>query len=60
VIERLNQAINRVVQAPETRERFSALGFEARGTTPEELERHIKSELARWGNVIKTQAIKAE
>ncbi len=60
VIERLNQAINRVVQAPETRERFSALGFEPRGTTPEELERHIKSELARWSSVIKTQAIKPE
>jgi tripartite-type tricarboxylate transporter receptor subunit TctC len=60
VVERLNQAINRVVQAADTRERFSALGFEARGTTPEELERHIKAELARWGAVIKSQAIKPE
>ena len=60
VVDRLNQAINRVVQAPETRERFSSLGFEPRGSTPEDLERHIKSEIARWSSVIKTQAIKPE
>src|SRR4051812_15788210 len=47
VVERLNQAINRVVQAPDTREKFGALGFEPRGSTPDELERHIKSEIAR-------------
>src|SRR6185436_16434544 len=46
VVERLNQAINRVVQSAETRERFAALGFAPRGTTPEEFEKHIKSELA--------------
>ncbi len=60
VIDRLNQAIIRVVHSAETRDRFATLGFEPRGTTPEEFERHIKSELARWSNVIKTQAIKAE
>jgi tripartite-type tricarboxylate transporter receptor subunit TctC len=36
------------------------LGFEPRGTTPEVLERHIKSELARWSGVIKAQGIKPE
>jgi tripartite-type tricarboxylate transporter receptor subunit TctC len=60
VIERLNQAINRVVQSADTRERFASLGFEPRGTTPDEFERHIKSELARWSGVIKAQAIKPE
>ena len=50
----------RVVEAPATRERFAALGFEPRGTTPEELERHIRSEIARWSSVIKAQAIKPE
>jgi tripartite-type tricarboxylate transporter receptor subunit TctC len=60
VIERLNQAINRVVQSSESRERFASLGFLPRGTTPDELERHIKAELARWSVVIKSQGIKAE
>ena len=60
VVERLNQAINRVVQAADTRERFASLGFEPRGTTPEQLEQHIKSEIARWSSVIKSQGIKPE
>jgi len=30
------------------------------GTTPDELERHVKSEIARWRGVIKAQAIKPE
>lgn len=60
LVDRLNQTINRVVQSPETRERFATLGFVPRGTTPEELDRHIKSELARWANVIRTQSIKPE
>jgi len=60
IVNRLNQAINRVVQSADTRERFSGLGFEPRGTSPEDLERHIKSELARWSGVIKAQGIKPE
>ncbi len=60
VVDRLNQAIVRVVQSPEAKERFSTLGFVSRGTTPEELERHIRSELDRWRGVIKSQNIKPE
>lgn len=60
VVERLNQAINNVVQSPDMRERFSTLGFVPRGTTPEDLDHHIKSELARWSSVIKSQGIKPE
>ncbi len=60
IVERLNQAINRVVQSNDTKERFAALGFEPRGTSPEELERHIKAEIARWSAVIKAQNIKPE
>ncbi|MGZ5090870.1 MAG: Bug family tripartite tricarboxylate transporter substrate binding protein [Burkholderiales bacterium] len=60
VVQRLNQTINRVVQSPDSRDRFASLGFLPRGTTPDELERHIKAELARWSVVIKSQGIKAE
>jgi tripartite-type tricarboxylate transporter receptor subunit TctC len=60
VVERLNQSINRVVQSADSRERFSSMGFVPRGTTPEEFEQHVKSEIARWGSVIKSQNIKPE
>ncbi len=60
IVDRLNQAINRVVQSADSKERFSTMGFVPRGTTPEELEKHIKSEIARWGSVIKSQNIKPD
>jgi tripartite-type tricarboxylate transporter receptor subunit TctC len=60
VVDRLNQAINRVIQSADTRERFSTLGFVSRGTTPEELDRHIRTEIDRWRSVIKSQGIKPE
>ena len=60
IVDRLNQTINRVVQSADSKERFSTMGFVPRGTTPEELEKHIKSEIARWGSVIKSQNIKPD
>lgn len=60
VNDRLNQAINRVVQSADAKERFSTLGFIPRGTTSEALDKHIRSEIERWRGVIKSQNIKAE
>ena len=60
VVERLNRAINQVVQSADSKERFAGMGFVPRGTTPEELDRHIRSEIARWSVVIKSQNIKPE
>jgi len=60
VVERLNRAINQVVQSADSKERFAGMGFVPRGTTPEELDRHIRSEITRWGAVIKSQNIKPE
>ncbi|HKU71562.1 MAG TPA: tripartite tricarboxylate transporter substrate binding protein [Burkholderiales bacterium] len=60
VVDKLNQSINRVVQSPEAAKQFATLGFIPRGTTPAALESHIKSEIARWSGVIKSQGIKPE
>jgi len=60
VVDKLNQSINRVVQSPDAARQFATLGFIPRGTTPAALESHIKSEIARWSSVIKSQGIKPE
>ncbi|MFN9490278.1 MAG: Bug family tripartite tricarboxylate transporter substrate binding protein [Betaproteobacteria bacterium] len=60
VVERLNRAINQVVQSADSKERFAGMGYAPRGTTPEELDRHIRAEIARWSAVIKSQNIKPE
>jgi tripartite-type tricarboxylate transporter receptor subunit TctC len=53
IVEQLNRAINGVVGSPESRERFASLGFVPRGTTPAELDRHMRSEIERWGKVVR-------
>jgi tripartite-type tricarboxylate transporter receptor subunit TctC len=60
VVERLHQVVSRIVQAPENRERFASMGFIPRGTTPEEMDRHVRAEIERWRSVVRSQNIKPE
>jgi tripartite-type tricarboxylate transporter receptor subunit TctC len=60
VVERLHGDIVRILAVPDTRERLSTQGFEPVGGTPEEFAAYIKSEIAKWGRVIRTAGIKAE
>jgi tripartite-type tricarboxylate transporter receptor subunit TctC len=53
IIERLNREMNAVLSRPETKERLIDAGIEAIGGTPQQLAATIKSEMAKWGKVIK-------
>lgn len=48
-----NAALQRVLAMPELRERLAALAFEARASTPAELDQLAKRDAAVWGPVIK-------
>jgi len=60
MVRRLNAEINRVLQAPEVRERLSALGTEPTGGTPEQFAQTIKSDTARWAKVVSEAGIRIE
>lgn len=60
VVERLHGEIVRILAVPDMRERLSAQGFEPVGGTPEEFSAYIKSEIAKWGKVIRAAGIKPE
>ena len=51
VIEKLHQAIVKAVADTATKERIEGLSVQLVGSTPDELERHIKKELATWTKV---------
>jgi tripartite-type tricarboxylate transporter receptor subunit TctC len=53
ILERLNQAINAALVAPETRKRFEELGSEGGGGTPEEFTELIRRDSAKWAEVIR-------
>lgn len=58
IVQKLNQEIVATLTTPELRERFTAVGFEIRTSTPEEFARFIKTDMARMGRIIKSAAIK--
>ncbi|KTT16853.1 Bug family tripartite tricarboxylate transporter substrate binding protein [Pseudacidovorax intermedius] len=47
-IDRLNKAVNQVIADPEFVARARAIGMEPRGSTPDELDRFVKTESERW------------
>jgi tripartite-type tricarboxylate transporter receptor subunit TctC len=60
VVTRLHGEIVKILRAPETKERLLAQGFEPVGSSPDEFGAYIKSEIAKWGKVIKAAGIRAE
>jgi tripartite-type tricarboxylate transporter receptor subunit TctC len=60
VITRVHREIAEIARSPELRERLAADGSEALGGTPQETARHIASEIATYGKLIKTIGLKAE
>ncbi len=59
-IARLNAEANKALQAPEVREKLIAQGMYPVGTTPEQFDAHIRSEMAKYAKVIKEAGIKVE
>ena len=60
IINRLNQEIVRVLARPDVKEKFLAIGVETVGNTPEQFMAKIKSEIVKWGKVIKEAGIRDE
>ena len=53
IVDKLNAAINRAIASPSFRERFALIGDEPAGGTPEEFAALIRSDSAKWAEVIK-------
>ena len=53
IVNKLSAEINRILKLPEVSERLSSLGAEPAGTTPEEFAAHIRTEIAKWGAVVR-------
>ncbi len=60
VIARLNSEINRVLKSPDVRERFNSQGAEVTGGTPEDLNRLLRDDAARYAKLIKQFGIKLD
>jgi len=60
IARRLNEALGKVIAMPVVQERFQALGLTPSFCAPDQWTATVKSELGRWGEVVKGANIKAE
>ncbi|MGJ7510564.1 Bug family tripartite tricarboxylate transporter substrate binding protein [Variovorax sp. GT1P44] len=60
IVDKLNAEINAALKMPDVRSKLEAAGIEVQGGTPQEYAALIKSDLAKWGKVVKQAGIEAE
>ena len=60
IIQKWHQEVARIVQLPEVRDRQISQGLEPVGSTPEYFAELIKSEIAKWGKVVKQAGIRLD
>jgi tripartite-type tricarboxylate transporter receptor subunit TctC len=60
VISRLNGEVVKALAAADVKKRYTDLGTDALGSTPEQLGAYLREDLARWTKVIEAARIKAE
>ena len=58
IVARLQKEVAAVVQTPEVRERFAAMGLDPVGSTPEELGTRVARDIEKWTAVAKAANIK--
>jgi tripartite-type tricarboxylate transporter receptor subunit TctC len=60
IVAQVSSAIAAALKGPELRERFSNLGYEPTGTTPEQLAAIMAADAGRWGPIIKASGFTAD
>ena len=60
IITRLNGELNKIIAAPDMRQRLIDNGFEPVGGSPEKATEKIHSEILKWAPVVKAAGIKVD
>jgi tripartite-type tricarboxylate transporter receptor subunit TctC len=60
IVSLLSRQMQTAVNKPELRERFTQLGIDPAGTTPEQFSKFLRDEVDKWGKVIRAANVKVE
>jgi tripartite-type tricarboxylate transporter receptor subunit TctC len=60
VVARLDDALQRVLKDPAVRQNIQGAAFEIRAEPPARTAEYVKSEVVRWGNLVRKIGIKPE
>lgn len=60
VVDQINAALKKVLEAPDVKQRFDAQGFAAQWGTPADFGKFVQSEVDKWAKVVKTSGAKVD
>ncbi len=60
IIDKLNAAITRIVNQPDVRAAWTQQGAVPMTMSPEEFDRYLRDDIAKWANVVKVARIKVD
>ncbi len=60
IVDALNRAINKALQAPDVVDRLSKLGMDPATSTPEDFAKIVASDYAKWGPIVTASGFKPE
>src|SRR5712664_3471834 len=60
IVQTLAAAVAKAANSPDTRKRLLEQGAEAVGNTPEEFDRQLREEVARWAEVVRISGARAD
>jgi tripartite-type tricarboxylate transporter receptor subunit TctC len=59
-VDRIAASVIQILRMPDTRERFTALGAEAEGTTPAEFKTYFRNDMEKWHKVVKAAGVSGD
>jgi tripartite-type tricarboxylate transporter receptor subunit TctC len=59
-VTRISAEIQKGFKTPQMRERFSAMGADPVGNSPEQFAAFLKTEMTKWAKLVKAAGIKGE
>jgi tripartite-type tricarboxylate transporter receptor subunit TctC len=59
-VQRLNAALNKVIALPEVKRALAQVGATVLGSTPEAFAAHNRSEVARWGGLVRRLGVRVD
>jgi tripartite-type tricarboxylate transporter receptor subunit TctC len=60
IIKRLNAELAKAAVTPEFRDRLTGQGYDVLSTSPEQMTASIRSEMAKWGKIVKASGAKVD
>jgi tripartite-type tricarboxylate transporter receptor subunit TctC len=60
VVARLNEEVKRILRAPGESKQYEERGLDVIANSPEECATYLKSEVSKWGKVIKERGMRAD